>query len=85
MEVGDILFEKFKKSIQSRDLDIKVSAGFVVSATLKTLIFLREELGKRLGKGMIYFTTSGQPLYLVHWNDLCERKRLEIEGKKIRK
>ena len=82
MEIGDLLFKKMLTKIQKEDLDVKTSAGAIISAPIGTLITLRDQLEKILGKGLIYYTISGSPLYLVHWNDLCEKKRLEIGRKK---
>jgi len=86
LEIGDHFSnKKFKdlvKKAQQGDFDVKNSAGVIISAPFGTLITLRDELEKLLGKGLIYYTISGSPLYLVHWNDLCERKQLEIGRKK---
>lgn len=82
MEIGEVLFLEVKDQVQKGDLDVINSAGMIISAPFGTLINLRHNLEKLLGKGLIYYTISGAPLYLVKWNDLSEKKRGEIDGKR---
>ena len=80
--IGEREYMRLRDKIKKGDLDVKNSAGFIIYTSFGTLINLRAELEHRFGKEMIYFTISGTPLYLVHWNDLCEQKRTEIERRK---
>jgi len=84
METGDKFFQKIKALLQRGDFDVKVSAGFIVSAPLGTLLLIREKLEEFYGREAIYGTISGRPLYIVHWNDLTEDKKRQIEGRKTR-
>jgi len=59
-----------------------LSAGIIISASLGTLAHMRNHFETMFGHKCIYFTISSQPLYLVHWNDLSEEKRQQIEEKK---
>ena len=80
--IGDREYMRLRDKIQMGDLDVKNSAGFIVYTSFGTLISFRAELERRFGRELIYFTISGTPLYLVHWNDLCEKKRMDIERRK---
>jgi hypothetical protein len=81
MEVGKLhSIIDLRKIIQPEDLDMTTKGGFIITAKLGTLIMLRDQL--KICTNLVYCTISEQPLYLVHWNDLCEKKQKEIEKKR---
>jgi len=93
MEKGELLkllerkipLDELIRTVQKEDLDVRVSGGFILSANFGTLTHLRVVLEKVFGRGFIFGQIAGQPLYLVHWNDLSEKKQQEIlDGKKRR-
>ena len=81
MESG-ITLTHLKGKIKKEDLDVFLSAGLILSASMGSLVFLRDNFEQTFGKKYIYFTISSQPLYLAHWNDLSPEKQKEIEEKR---
>ena len=77
-----ITFNDIKAKIKPEDLEVYNSAGLIISASMGTLVYLRDHFEQLFGKGYIYFTISSQPLYLAHWHDLSDAKREEIEAKR---
>jgi hypothetical protein len=81
VEVGAIQLQRLISNIEKGDLDVTLKAGVIVTAPMGSLLTLREKLRVECSE-VIYFTISSQPLYLVHWNDLSEKKQHEIELRK---
>ncbi len=85
MEIGQVTFEELKKRIIPGDTKVFVKAGIVVQGDMGSLIAMRsgiEEYMEKCGGGLVYFTITGQPLYLVHFNDLSEAKQKSLVDKK---
>ena len=77
MENGKTSFKELVQSIESGDLDVNLKGGMILQAPFGTLLKLRKFMLKE-GYGLIYWTASSAPLYLVHWNDLSEKKQREL-------
>jgi hypothetical protein len=71
-----------RPNITNRDLDVYMSFGFVVRCRMGSLISLRAQLTKMFDESFNYPTLSSSPLFVVHWNDLCETKKRELESKR---
>lgn len=74
-------FIKVKDAVQSEDLDVSLKGGLIIRSSFGSLVALREQF-KRLKIDVVYFTISSAPLYLVHWNDLSEKKQEDILKKR---
>ncbi len=87
MEVGDQTFQTVKDKLKPGDLNVHLKAGIVVQGNMGSLIALGDAIAKYMeeinGK-LVFFTFTGEPLYLVHYNDLSEQKKANIERKKVR-
>lgn len=81
MENGDD-FIKLRDKIERKDLDVILKGGLVVTAPYGSLLALRASLKEQYGVDTIYMMCSSAPLYLVHWNDLSQKKQREIEAGK---
>lgn len=75
-------FEKIRAHITQNDLNAHMSFGFVVRSRYGTLIALRAQLTEIFKDSFKYPQISNSPLYLVHWNDLCEAKKRQLETKR---
>jgi len=77
----EIALEKSKvvPSLKEQDLNVHMSFGFVVRSRFGSLVALRAELEKLFDTSFTYPTMSSSPLFVVHWNDLNETKKSEIE------
>ncbi len=87
MEVGNQTLDEVKKKIQPGDLRIHVKAGIVVQGNMGSLIAMRDSIEaymESIGGELIYFSVTGQPLYMVHWNDLSPSKQKALEKKENR-
>ncbi len=87
MEIGNQTLDEVKKRIQPGDLRIHVKAGIVVQGNMGSLIAMRDSIESymdSIGGELIYFSVTGQPLYLVHWNDLSSSKQKALEKKENR-
>ncbi len=80
VEIGDFTIKKMKESLQKEDLDVNMKCGVIVQAKFGSLLALREQLATMFD--MVYVTFASQPLYVVKWNDLSEKKQAELEQKK---
>jgi len=70
--------------IRRGDLQCENSIGLIIHAPFGTLIHLREDLERLLGRrAFIFGTISAKPLYVVHWEDLSEEKRRQIGEKRV--
>jgi hypothetical protein len=85
MEFGkQISFDELKKRMTPGDTNVYVKAGIVVQGNMGSLIAMRDAIEKYMvdsGGALVYFTITGQPLYLVHYNDLNESKQKNLEKK----
>ena len=81
LEFGE--FESTKGDLNEQDLKLHVSGGFIIRASLGSLIALRNYLaalfGEGPGVGLIHYHHSGPPLFLVNWNDLSEKKQEDLK------
>jgi len=83
MEIGEFPIKRLKDTIAKEDLDVTMKCGIVLHGGFGSLIALREFVQTTYGmESLIYFTISSQPLYIVHRNDLSEKKKEEIEQKR---
>lgn len=83
MEIGDFPIKKLKDTIAKEDLDVSMKGGIVLHCGFGSLVALREFVQNTYGAtSLIYFTISSQPLYVVHYNDLSDKKKSEIELKR---
>ena len=80
MEIGDFNIKKMKESLVKEDLDVNMKCGVIVHAKFGSLLALREQLATMFD--MVYVTFASQPLYVVKWNDLSEKKQQELAAKK---
>jgi len=76
--------ENVVHNITPQDLEVNMSFGFVVRCRMGSLVALRATLEKIFGGNFTYPTLSSSPLFVVHWNDLSDKKKLEIDNKKRR-
>ena len=74
---------KLQDKIEPEDLEVSMKGGLIIAASFGSLVALREYLKDHWGKA-IYFTVSSAPLYVVHWNDLSEKKQRELEARKTK-
>jgi len=81
MEIGKHSLSTLRDIIEFEDLAMNTKGGFIINSKLGTLIALRDTLRKQ-NVNVVYCTISEQQLYLVHWNDLSEKKQKEIEKKR---
>ncbi len=86
MEIGKQIssFEDIRKKIIPGDTNVFVKAGIVVQGNMGSLIAMRDAIDKYMvdtGGALVYFTITGQPLYLVHFHDLNEAKQKILEKK----
>jgi len=78
MDSGALLSQKAK--LEPGDLQVMLSGGVIIRSTLGSLASLRDGLEAVCGeKNLIYYTISSDPLFVVHWNDLSEKKQDEIK------
>jgi len=68
------------ENISHNDMAIRLSAAYVIRSNYGSLISLRVQLEKIFGQDLIYPTISSSPLYVVHWNDLSEKKQRSLGG-----
>lgn len=73
-----------KQRITNGDMKVHMSLGFVVRSRFGSLVALREELQQLFSESFMYPTISSSPLFVVHWNDMTEKKQLEIGNRKSR-
>lgn len=73
-------FENILKKVRIGDFDATQKCGVIIQAPFGSLVTLRDNL-EREYPGFVYCTISAQSLYIVHWNDLSDKKQKEIEGK----
>lgn len=66
--------------VKKQDLEAKLSLGIIVNSQFGSLIQLREALSKLFTEDFVYCTISGEPLYLVHYNDLSSDKQRKVGG-----
>lgn len=78
MELGALLPSTAR--VTKEDLQANLSAGIIIHSQFGSLIKLREALAKLFPDSFQYFTISGEPLYLVHFNDLNEQKQKKVGG-----
>jgi hypothetical protein len=76
-------FQNILRKVRPGDMDANQKCGVIVTAPFGSLVTLRDQL-ERDYPGFVYCTISSMPLYIVHWNDLAEKKQKEIEGRKER-
>ena len=85
LELGkSFSFEELKLKLCAGDVNVHVNAGIVIQGNMGTLIALRDAIAEHMqlsGGGLVYFTITAQPVYLVHWNDLSPEKQKSIERK----
>jgi hypothetical protein len=74
-------FQNIVSKMRPGDMDVNQKFGMIITAPYGSLIVLRENLEKDY-PGCVYCTISNMPLYLVHWNDLTEKKQSDIEGRR---
>lgn len=83
LEFGD--YAETRGTLNEQDQKMHVSAGFVIRASLGSLIALRNYIealfGGGTGKGLIHYQHSGPPLFVVHWNDLTEEFQESLKRK----
>ena len=66
--------------IKKGDLDLNVSAGLVIRASLGAAIKIRQFVEDEFGKNaLVYEMISAAPLFVVHFKDLSQNKQSEIE------
>ena len=83
MEIGEYSIKQLKDTIVKEDLDVSMKCGIVMHCSYGSLIALRNFLSETYGaSSVIYCTFSSQPLYVVHRNDLSDKKKEEIELKR---
>lgn len=82
MEIGDFTVKKAKDSISKEDLDMNMKCGVIAHGKWGSLLALRENLAGMACFEMVYVTFSPQPLYVVKWNDLSEKKQAELTAKR---
>jgi hypothetical protein len=83
MEIGEFSIKHLKDTIAKEDMDVSMKCGIVMHGGFGSLIALREFVQKTYGvESLVYFTISSQPLYVVHRNDLSDKKKEEIEQKR---
>ena len=78
-------FDELKNAINKGDMDVNVKAGIVIQGNMGSLIALREAIqhyAEQCCGGLIYYTITAQPLYIVHYNDLSLQKQEQINKKK---
>lgn len=80
MEIGVPLHLPKEVRVKKQDLQTNMSIGVIVNSQFGSLIRLREALAKLFPKGFVYCTITGEPLYLVHFNDLSEEKQKKLGG-----
>jgi len=78
MEDGQ--FQQIMAKMRPGDMEVNQKFGMIITAPYGSLIMLRDQL-ERDYPGCVYHTISNMPLYVVHWNDLNEKKQGNIEGK----
>ena len=65
-------------NLTEQDLHMHMSLGFVMRSRLGSLINLRAELEGIFKENFTHPELSSTPLYVVHWNDLTDKKKLEL-------
>ncbi len=80
MEIGEFSIKKMKESLVKEDLDVNMKCGVIIHAKFGSLLALREHLAQTFD--IVYVTFASQPLYVVKWNDLSEKKQQELTSKK---
>lgn len=83
MEVGALQLRLPKEAqVKRQDLQAKLSIGVVINSQFGSLIQLREAISNLFTDDFVYCTISGEPLYLVHYNDLSEEKKQKVGGRR---
>ncbi len=77
----EIILEK-PVQVEDGDLDVFLSAAFIIKSPLGSLVALRTELRRLFGENKVYQTIASSPLFVVHWNDLSEKKQEELTAKR---
>ncbi len=85
LEFGD--YAETRGTLNEQDQKMHVSAGFIIRASLGSLIALRNYIKAlfpetRPGQGLIHYQHSGPPLFVVHWNDLTEEFQESLKRKR---
>lgn len=81
MEVGALQLRLPEEArVKKQDLQAKLSIGVIINSQFGSLIKVREALNKLFPDDFIYCTISGEPLYLVHYNDLSDEKKNKVGG-----
>ena len=81
-------FDEVKADIMQADTDVHVKVGIVAQGKLGSLVAMRTSIEEYLGKSkgqLIYYTITGQPLYIVHFNDLSVEKQQSLENRRGQK
>lgn len=66
--------------VKKQDLEAKLSIGIIINSQFGSLIKLRQVLAEKFPDDFVYCTISGEPLYLVHYNDLSPEKKKKVGG-----
>jgi hypothetical protein len=74
----DTSFDQIRSTIRPEDLQVDMSMALVVNANMGSLLWLKAEVRRLFGANLIYPTMSKQNIYVVHWNDLSEKKQKEL-------
>lgn len=82
MEIGEFTIKKMRESMVKEDLDVNMKCGCIIQGKWGSLLALRTNLAQTTCFDMVYVTFASQPLYVVKWNDLSEKKQQELLAKK---
>jgi len=75
-----------EKSLQDKDLEAKVSYGFVFDGYIGDFFKIRKYAETELANSRVVFSQFGKNAYfLVNYNDLSEEKKLKIKRDKEKK
>jgi hypothetical protein len=75
-----------ENSLNGKDLEAKVSYGFVFDGYIGDFFKLRKYVEEEVKNSRVVFSQFGKNAYfLVNWNDLSPEKQLRIKKEKEKK